>query len=103
MQDTAPLVKRNIAEINQNRRRLLCAAYESYPEFVYCEPDHFNWTDAVARTNLFDLYYLFDSGHIDLVKSVTEGHRRPDFYMLKPNGADLMEIPGKLDERFPVR
>jgi hypothetical protein len=102
MQDTAPLIKRNIAGINRNRRRLLCAAYENYPEFVYCEPEQFNWSDAEARTNVFDLYYLFDSGYIDLVKSVTEGHRRPDFYMLTPRGADLMEVPGRLDERFPV-
>jgi hypothetical protein len=103
MLGTVPLVKRNLAEIDQNRRRLLCAAYEIYPEFVYCEPEHFNWSDTDARTNLFDLYYLFDSGYIDVVKSLTEGHRRPDFYMLKPKDADLMEIPGMLDKRFPVR
>jgi hypothetical protein len=102
MQDTAPLSKRAFGEINQNRRRLLCAAYEIYPEFVYCEPEQFNWSDGDARTNVFDLYYLCDSGYIDLVKSVTEGHRRPDFYMLTPKGADLMEVPGRLDERFPV-
>ncbi len=102
MQDAAPLSRRAFAEINRNRRRLLCAAYEIYPEFVYCEPERFNWSDADARTNVFDLYYLYDSGYIDLVKSVTEGHRRPDFYMLTPKGADLMEIPGRLDERFPV-
>ena len=102
MQDTAPLLRRALAEINRNRRRLLYAAYEIYPEFVYCEPEQFNWSDADARTNVFDLYYLYDSGYIDLVKSVTEGHRRPDFYMLTPKGADLMEVPGRLDERFPV-
>lgn len=102
MQDAAPLNKRAFAEINRNRRRLLVAAYEVYPEFVYCEPEQFNWSSTDARTNVFDLYYLHDSGYIDLVKSITEGHRRPDFYMLTPKGADLMEVPGRLDERFPV-
>jgi hypothetical protein len=102
MQDTATLIRRAYAEINQNRRRLLCAAYELYPEFVYCEPERFNWSDADARTNIFDLYYLYDSGYIDLVKSVTDGHRRPDFYMLTPKGADILEVPGRLDECFPV-
>ena len=102
MQDVAPLKKRTFAEINQSRRGLLHAAYGLYPEFVYCEPDRFNWSDAEARTNVFDLYYLYDSGYIDLVKSATEGHRRPDFFMLTPKGADLMEVPGRLEERFPT-
>ena len=102
MQGTAPLPRRTLAEINRNRLRLLLAAYEIYPEFVYCEPEQFNWTDADARKNVFDLYYLYDSGYIDLVRSMTEGHRRPDFYMLTPKGADLIEVPGRLDERFPV-
>lgn len=102
MQDTAPLKRRTFIEINQNRRRLLSAAYEIYPEFVYCEPEQFNWSDAESRTNIFDLYYLHDSGYIDLVKSIAEGHRRPDFYMLTPKGADLLEIPGQLDERFAI-
>lgn len=102
MQGTAPLLKRTLAEINRNRLRLLLAAYECYPEFVYCPPEQFNWTDADARTNVFDIYYLHDSGYIDLVKSMTEGHRRPDFYMLTPKGADLIEMPGRLEERFPA-
>lgn len=102
MQDAAPLIKRAFTEINRNRRWLLWNAYEVYPEFVYCEPEHFNWKDAGARANVFDLYYLYDSGYVDLIKSNTEGHRRPDFYMLTPRGADLIEVPGRLEERFPV-
>jgi hypothetical protein len=102
MQNTVPLIKRDIVEINRNRRRLLYEAYDNYPEFVYCDPQQFNWMGAEARTNVFDLYYLFDSGYVDIVKSHTEGHRRPDFYMLTPKGADLLEVPGMLDERFPA-
>lgn len=102
MQEAAPLLRRTFNEINQNRRRLLADAYAVYPELSYCDPEQFNWDEPEARTNIFDLYYLYDSGYLDLVKSVTEGHRRPDFYMLTPKGADLIEIPGKLDERFPV-
>jgi len=101
MQD-ASLLQRTFAEINANRRRLLFAAYKVYPEFVYCDPERFNWAEPEARANIFDIYYLHDSGYVDLVKSATEGHRRPDFFMLAPKGADLMEIPGKLDEHFPV-
>jgi hypothetical protein len=102
MQDVAPLLKRTYIEINRNRRRLISTAYEVYPEFAYCDPEQFNWSAPEARANIFDLYYLYDSGYLDLVRSATEGHRRPDFFMLTPKGADLVEAPGKFDECFPL-
>lgn len=102
MQEAARLMKRTYGEINGNRRRLLHIAYDSYPELAFCDPERFNWSDIEARTNIFDLYYLFDSGFIDVVNSVTSGRRQPDFFMLTPRGADLMEIPGRLEERFPA-
>ncbi|MBN1614828.1 MAG: hypothetical protein JW950_10210 [Deltaproteobacteria bacterium] len=103
MDGIAELPKREYKDINRNRRRLMQLAYEVYPEFAYCDPDAFNWHEAQARTNIFDLYYLADCGLVVLTKGPSEGHRRPDFFMLSPAGADLVEIPGRLDEKFPVR
>ena len=103
MDGIASLPKRAYRDINRNRRRLLLSAYEVYPEFVYCDPDEFNWHDAGARANIFDLYYLADSGFVVPTKGPAEGHRRPDFYMLSPAGADLLEIPGRLAAKFPIR
>ncbi|MBN1663269.1 MAG: hypothetical protein JW943_06685 [Deltaproteobacteria bacterium] len=102
MESTAPLLIRTYDEINHNRRRLLHEAYHAYPEYIYCEPEEFNWHQSRGRTNIFDLYYLYDAGYIDLTRGLYEEHRRPDFFMLTPAGADLMEKPGFLDEKFPV-
>jgi hypothetical protein len=102
MDFAAPLLSRNYTEINRNRRILLHEAYAAYPEYIYCEPDRFSWQSSEARTNIFDLYYLYDSGYIDLTRSFAEGHRRPDFFMLTPAGADLIEKPGHLEGRFPI-
>ncbi len=102
MENTPALLKRTYEQINFNRRRLLKIAYESYPEYRYCDPDEFGWSTAEARVNLFDLYYLGDAGLLELTRSTMEGQRRPDFFMLTTAGADLMEIPGALDARFPV-
>jgi len=103
MENTAPLPQRTYAEINENRRRLLRDAYFSYPEYIYCDPDDFNWQMPAGRINIFDLFYLGDCRYLDLIGGSTETHRKPDFFMLTPQGADLMEIPNKLDERFPVK
>jgi len=102
MDTAAPILNRSYSQINQNRRRLVMAAYSAYPEYVYCERDEFNWHTSEARTNLFDLYYLVDSGYIELIRSTLEGRRRPDFFILTPAGANLIEMPGKLDNIFPV-
>ncbi len=102
MENIAPLPQRTYQEINENRRRLLNEAYFSYPEYIYCDPDEFNWHTATGRINIFDLFYLGDCNYIDLIGSSTETHRKPDFFMLTPKGADLLEIPKKLDERFPL-
>lgn len=102
MNSTPPILKRSYWQINENRRRLLLVAYNAYPEYVYCEPDEFNWHTSEARTNLFDLYYLSDSGYLELTRSTLEGRRKPYFFILTPTGADLIEIPGKLDDVFPV-
>jgi len=66
MENVAPLLKRTYEEINRNRKRLLLAAYDVYPEYMYCDPDQFNWYESDARTNIFDLYYLSDSGYVHL-------------------------------------
>lgn len=102
MENTPTLLKRTYEQINLNRRRLLRIAYESYPEYVYCDPDEFGWHVPEARVNIFDLYYLGDAGLLELTRSTMEGQRRPDFFMLTTSGADLMEVPGALDARFPV-
>lgn len=102
METKAPLLDRSYREINYNRRRLLLEAYGAYPELIYCDPEQYNWHLSEGRTNIFDLYYLHDSGYIDLTRSYAEGHRRPDFFMLSPSGADLIEKPGLLNEKFPI-
>ena len=102
MENVAPLLKRTYEEINRNRRRLLLAAYDVYPEYMYCDPDQFHWYESDARTNIFDLYYLSDSGYVHLTRGSPEGHRQPEFYMLTPAGADVIEVPDKFDNRFPV-
>jgi len=102
MENITPLPERAYAEINENRRRLLRDAYFSYPEYIYCDPGEFNWHTPAGRINIFDLFYLGDCNYIDLIGCSTETHRKPDFFMLTPKGADLMEMPDKLDERFPV-
>ena len=102
MENVAPLLKRTYEEINRNRRRLLLAAYDVYPEYMYCDPDQFNWYESDARTNIFDLYYLSDSGYVHLTRCTPDGHRKPEFFMLTPAGANIVEIPDRLDECFPV-
>jgi hypothetical protein len=102
MENTPALSKRTYEQINLNRRRLLKIAYEAYPEYVYCDSDEFGWLTPEARVNVFDLYYLGDAGLLDLTRSTMEGQRRPYFFMLTTVGADLMEIPGALDSKFPV-
>jgi hypothetical protein len=99
----APLPERSYEQVNRNRRRILREAYGCYPEFAYCDPEDFNWQTPGGRAALFDLYYLCDSGLIECTGTSATGHRRPDFFMLTPAGADLLEIPGRLEERFPVR
>ncbi len=101
MNSLPPLPERSYPEISRNRRKILRDAYACYPEFAYCDPEVFDWHTAAGRANLFDLYYLNDSGLIQCTGSTTTGHRRPDFFMLTPAGADLLEIPGRLDKRFP--
>jgi len=101
MEET-PLAERNYREINQNRRRLLRLAYDSYPEYVYCPPEQYRWDDPLARANVFDLYYLHDRGCVEVMNGVADGRRRPDFFILTPRGADLVEIPGNLDKTLPV-
>ncbi len=101
MNSLSPLPERSYAEISRNRRRILRDAYACYPEYAYCDPEVFDWHTEAGRANLFDLYYLNDSGLIQCTGSTATGHRRPDFFMLTPAGADLLEIPGRLDERFP--
>ena len=103
MEGVAPLRKRTQRAINANRRRLLREAYERYPEYAYCDPEEFNWHEAEARSNIFDLYYLADSGYLDVTQGSTGVHRTPDFYMLTPQGANLVEIPGLLAEKLPLR
>lgn len=98
----SPLPERSYEKISRNRRKILREAYACYPEYAYCDPEVFDWHTEEGRANLFDLYYLNDSGLIQCTGSTTTGHRRPDFFMLTPAGADLLEIPGRLDERFPV-
>jgi hypothetical protein len=102
MENIVPLPERTYAQINENRRRLLHEAYFSYPEYIYCDPEKFNWHTSAGRINIFDIFYLGDCNYIDLIGGSTEIHRKPEFFMLTPRGADLMEIPNKLDERFPV-
>jgi hypothetical protein len=102
MENIAPLPKRTYAEINENRRRLLHDAYFSFPEYVFCDPDKFNWHTPSGRINIFDLFYLGETNYLDLIGGSTETHRKPDFFILTAKGADLMEIPGQLEERFPM-
>ena len=101
MEGVAPLKKRTQRAINANRRRLLREAYERYPEYAYCDPEDFNWREAEARSNIFDLYYLADSGYLDVTRGSAEMHRTPDFYMLTPQGADLIETPDRSPKSFP--
>jgi hypothetical protein len=101
MENKAPLPERTYAEINENRRRLLNEAYFSYPEYIYCDPDKFNWHTSAGRINIFDLFYLEGCKYLDLVCDSGQTHRKPNFFMLTPQGADLMEMPGRLDEKFP--
>ena len=103
MEGEAPLKKRTLRAINTNRRRLLREAYSRYPEYAYCDPEEFSWHNVEARANVFDLYYLADSGYLDVPRGSAEGHRTADFYMLTPKGADLLETPGLLAERLPLR
>jgi len=102
MENTAPLPERTYGEINLNRHKLLQEAYLSYPEYIHCDPDKYNWHTPAGRMNIFDLYYLADCNYVDLIGATNESHRRPEFFMLTPKGADLLEIPGRLEERFPV-
>ncbi len=102
MENIAPLPERSYAEINENRRRLLHDAYFSYQEYIHCDPDKFNWYTSSGRVNIFDLFYLGENNYIDLIGGSTGTHRAPDFFMLTAKGADLMEIPGELDKRFPM-
>lgn len=102
MENIAPLPERSYAEIDENRRRLLHDAYCSYPEYIYCDPDDFNWHTPAGRINIFDLFYLGENKYIDLIGASAETHRKPEFFMLTAKGADLMEIPGDLDKRFPL-
>lgn len=103
MENTSPLLERAYSEINENRRRLLRYAYFSYPEYIYCDPDKFNWHTLAGRINIFDLFYLGDCNYVDIISNSIDAHRKPDFFMLTPKGADLMEMPGKLDEKFPLK
>ncbi len=102
MENIAPLPERSYKEINENRRRLLRDAYCCYPEYIYCDPDKFNWHTPAGRINIFDLFYLGAVNYLDLIGGTTETHRKPDFFMLTATGIDLMEIPGNLDRRFPL-
>jgi len=102
MNTLVPLPERSYGEINRNRRRILQEAYACFPEYAYCDPEAFNWQTPEGRADLFDLYYLCDSGLIQCTGSSATGHRRPDFFMLTPDGADLLEVPGRLEERFPL-
>jgi hypothetical protein len=102
LETTAPLPERAYTEINENRRRLLHKAYFSYPEYIYCDPEEFNWYTPSGRMNVFDLFYLGDCRYLDLIGGANETHRKPDFFMLTPKGADVIEIPGSLDQRFPL-
>lgn len=103
MEKTAPLPKRTYRDISRNRRRLLRLAYETYPQYVYCDPEEFTWYEPAGRVNIFDLYYLADSGYVEVTQDASGGHRRPDFYILTPRGADLLEAPGSLAARLPLR
>jgi len=102
MEEKISLPERSYREINQNRRRMLRLAYESYPEYVYCPPEQFCWDDSLARANIFDLYYLHDRGFVEVMNSDADGRRRPDFFMLTPKGADVIEVPGNLDKTMPI-
>lgn len=102
MENTVTLPERTYEEINENRRRLLRQAYLSYPEYNYCDPDEFNWHTPCGRTNIFDLFYLGDCNYLNLIGDSSETHRKPEFFMLTPRGADIMEKPGRLDEIFPI-
>lgn len=103
MEDTAPRARRPYGEIGRNRRRLLNLAYQRYPEFAYCDPEEFHWRDAAGRANIFDLYYLADSGYLQITQAETDVHRTPEFFMLTPQGADLIETPGMLAVKLPLR
>ncbi|MCX7634585.1 MAG: hypothetical protein N2Z74_02430 [Syntrophales bacterium] len=101
MEEKAPLPVRTYAEINENRRFLMAEAYADYPEYVYCDPERFNWHTPEGRAEIFDLFYLSDGGLVTIIVS-SEGRRRPHFYTLTSQGIDLLEVPGRLDERFPL-
>jgi hypothetical protein len=103
MEDTAPLARRPYREIGRNRRRLLDLAYQRYPEYAYCDPEEFHWRDAAGRADIFDLYYLADSGYLQVTQADAGVHRRPEFFMLTPKGADLIETPGMLAAKLPLR
>jgi hypothetical protein len=102
MASKAELPQRTYPEINENRRRLLDDAYFCFPEYIYCDPDKFNWETPAGRINIFDLFYLEGCHYVELLSDSAATHRKPDFMKLTPQGADLMEIPGKLDEKFPL-
>ena len=102
MENKSPLLQRTYREINENRRKLVTQAYLAYPEYIYCDPDQFNWETSSGRTNIFDIFYLEGSSYIALICDSAAVHRKPNFMMLTPSGADLMEIPGKLAEKFPL-
>lgn len=97
-----PLPERSYREINENRRRLLRLAYSSYPEYVYCPREQYGWDDPEGRANIFDLYYLHDRGCVEVMNGGADSRRRPDFFILTPHGADLVEIPGNLDKILPL-
>lgn len=100
MNSKAPLPKRTYWEINENRRFLIAWAYADYPEYVYCDPERFNWHTPEGRAAIFDLFYLVDGGFVMIIES-SEGRRYPQFYTLTTKGVDLMEIPGLLCKHFP--
>lgn len=102
MENKTPLPQRTYQEINENRRRLLHDAYFSYPEYIYCDPDNFNWHTPAGRINIFDLCYLEGCNYLALIYDSAGTHRKPNFFMLTHQGADLMEIPGRLAEKFPL-
>ncbi len=55
-----------------------------------------------GRANIFDLYYLHDRGCVEVMNGGADSRRRPDFFILTPHGADLVEIPGNLDKILPL-